>query len=257
MATARNRGAAAVLAVSACAALGACGATRSTRPPAPAAATLAPRIAAAPHRSASRPPAPAGALGASAPERRIARTVAVAQATYRDEVAGGKLAQQLERVARDGTLLAALARGDLAGAQAEAHAQLLSTANHLDHVTRIAVVRGTQEVVNATINANGVFVVAPGRRVLRARGRTVGTLWVSIQDVVGYAKLVHNLTGAAVVVRGASGQVRTSPGAGAAAGVPLPRRGGVTIAGRAYGVRSFGEAGWGGEALTVWVLQPA
>ncbi len=257
MARTHPRGAALLAATSAGAlALGACGATHSASTP-PASATLSPRIAVAPQRSASRPPAPAGAQGASAPERRIARTVAVAQATYRDEVAGGKLVQQLGRIARDGVLLAALARGDLAGAQAEAHAQLFSTANHLDHVTRIAVVRGSHEIVNATVNTNGVFVVAPGRRVLRARGRTVGTLWVSIQDVVGYAKLVHNLTGAAVVVRGPSGQVRTSPGAGAAAGARLPQAGRVTVAGRAYGVRSFGEAGWGGEALTVWVLQPA
>lgn len=177
----------------------------------------------------------------------------MAKGTYRNEVEGGKLAQQVDRIARDGVLLAALRRGDLVGAHAEAYGQLTSVANHLAHVTRIAIVRGSREVVNATINPNGVFVVAPGRRVLRSGGRVLGTLLVSIQDVIGYAKLVHNLTLAEVVVRGASGQVRTSPGAHAH--LPLPKSGQVTIAGRKYLVRSFGEVGWGGESLTVWVLE--
>lgn len=177
----------------------------------------------------------------------------MAKATYRNEVEGGKPAQQVARIARDGVLLAALRRGDLAGAQAEADAQLRSVANHLAHVTRIAVVRGSREVVNATINANGVFVVAPERRVLRSGGRVLGTLLVSIQDVIGFAKLVHNLTLDEVVVRGASGQVRTSPGA--RAHLPLPSSGQVAIAGRRYLVRSFGEIGWGREPLTVWILE--
>jgi hypothetical protein len=44
---------------------------------------------------------------------------------------------------------------------------------------------------------------------------------------------------------------------GAAAGVRLPSSGHVTIAGRGYFVRSFGEIGWGNEPLTVWILEGA
>jgi hypothetical protein len=102
-----------------------------------------------------------------------------------------------------------------------------------------------------------VFVVAPGRRALALHGRTLGTLLVSIQDVTGFVKLVHNLTGAGVLARGASGRVRTS--LGAADHVRLPSSGRVTIAGRRYSVRSFHELAWGGEPLgreplTVWAL---
>jgi hypothetical protein len=159
---------------------------------------------------------------------------------------------QLNRIARDGALLNALSRGDMAGAQAEADAQLRSPGNHFVHVTRISVVRGSRVLVNATVNSDGVFVVAPASRVLRLHGRPLGTLLVSIQDVTGYVKVVHDLTGADVVARGASGRVRTSLGAPTRG--PLPSSGQVTIAGRRYSVRSFREVGWGNEPLTVWVL---
>jgi hypothetical protein len=160
--------------------------------------------------------------------------------------------QQLGRIARDRILLGALSRGDVAGAQAEADAQLRSPANHFDHVTRIGVTRGSRVLVNATVNSDGVFVVAPGVRVLRLHGRTLGTLLVSIQDVTGYVKVVHDVTGADVVARGASGHVRTS--VGTPTGAHLPPTGSVTIAGHRYSVRSFREVGWGNEPLTIWVL---
>jgi hypothetical protein len=122
-------------------------------------------------------------------------------------------------------------------------------------VTRISVIRGSRVLVNATVNSDGVFVVAPGTRILRSHGRLLGTLLVSIQDVTGFVKLVHDLTGAEVLVLGASGHVRTS--LGAAARVRLPVSGQVTIAGRRYFVRSFREIGWGNEPLTVWILEGA
>jgi hypothetical protein len=182
----------------------------------------------------------------------IDASVRVAQATYRRETRGRKLFAQLARIAGDRRLLRALARDDFAAAQAEADAQLRSPANHVDHVTRISVMRGSRAVVNATLNPDGVFVVAPATRPLMARGRALGTLLVSLQDVTGFVKLVHRLTGAEVVARGTSGHVRTS--LAAAAHAALPANGRVTIAGRSYVARSFHEIAWGGEQLTVWIL---
>ena len=183
---------------------------------------------------------------------RIDGIVITAKETYNNETKGAKLFQQLGRIARDRILLAALSRGDLAGAQAEADAQLRSPVNHFAHVTRIGVIRGSWVLVNATVNSDGVYVVAPGSRVLRSHGRLLGTLLVSLQDVTGFVKLVHDLTGADILVRGASGHVRTS--LAAAVGVGLPATGRVTIAGRPYVVRSFHETAWGNEPLTVWIL---
>jgi hypothetical protein len=73
--------------------------------------------------------------------------------------------------------------------------------------------------------------------------------------VTGYVKVVHDLTGADVVARGASGRVRISQGAPTV--VRLPLSGNVTIAGRGYFVGSFHEVGWGHEPLTVWILERA
>ena len=183
---------------------------------------------------------------------RIDGIVEIAKSSYRSETRGAKLLQQLRRIARDGTLLSALNRGDAAGAQVEADFQLRNPANHFNHVTRISVVRGSRVLVNATVNSDGVFVVAPGSRVLLLHGRLLGTLLVSIQDVTGYVKVVHDLTGADVVARGASGHVRVSRGA--PTGGRLPPQGQVTIAGQRYSVRSFHELGWGDEPITVWIL---
>jgi hypothetical protein len=197
------------------------------------------------------------ALGAVVPQARstsrIDASVGVAEATYRAETLGRKLHSQLARIASDRVLLAALASGDDARAQAEAHAQLFSAANHFEHVTRISVVRGSRALVNATVNSDGIFVVAPGRRALTYRGRPLGTLLVSLQDVTGFVKLVHRRTHAQVLARGSSGRVRTS--LPAARGVTLPASCRVTIAGHAYSVRTFHEIAWGGEALMVWILE--
>jgi hypothetical protein len=178
--------------------------------------------------------------------------VHIAKSSYRAETKGRQLLRELSRIARDPILLNALNRDDVAGAQAEADAQLTSPGNHFAHVTRISVVRGSRVLVNATVNSDGVFVVAPGSRVLRLHGRLLGTLLVSIQDVTGYVKVVHDLTGADVVARGASGHIRASRGT--PTGVHLPPSGQVTIAGLRYLVRSFREVGWGKEPLTVWIL---
>jgi hypothetical protein len=96
-------------------------------------------------------------------------------------------------------------------------------------------------------DVGGAFVVAPATLPLRG-----DVLEASMQDVVGYVKLVHRLTGVQIVVRGAPGHVEAS--LAAAADAALPASGDATIAGRAYVVRSFRERGYAGEALEVWIL---
>jgi hypothetical protein len=235
-------------------ALVACGSTPSARTsaqPATSSATTSQL-----HGSSLPSSAAPASTAAVRPRRsRIGEIVHIAQASYASEAGGRKLVQQLGRIARDRVLLDALSSGNVAGAQGEADAQLMGPSNHFDHVTRISVVRGSRVLVNATVNSDGVFVVAPGRRVLRSRGRVLGILLVSIQDVTGYVKVVHDLTGADVVARGARGHLRASRGTPSAVrSARLPRSGRVTIAGRDYMVRSFHEVGWGGEPLTVWIL---
>jgi hypothetical protein len=235
--------------------LGACGSVRSgPDPDAAADALAAARPASAPAQPAPIPARPPLSATDASARSGLAAAVLAAQRAYNRETKGSKLRQEAARIAADAILLGALARGDVAGARAEARAQLLSPSNHVDHVTRISVLRGARVLVNATLNSDGAYVVAPARRELALHGRHVGTLLVSIQDVTGFVKLVHRRTGAEVVARGGSGQVRASLAAAARAQLPLS--GAVRIGGRNYLVRSFRELGWGGEPLTVWILVP-
>jgi hypothetical protein len=190
---------------------------------------------------------------ASVPRPHIGSVIAVAKHLYGNEINGGRVHRDLRFVASNQVLLNDLSRGDLAAAQAEAYRQM--TGNPVDHITRVSVTNGRRTLVNAVWNGNGVFVVAPQRQTLYFQGRRLGTLLVSVQDVVGYVKLIHKYTGALAVVRGGSGQVRSS--LAAAAHVSLPSSGYATIEGTKYIVGSFHLAGWGHEPLTAWVLEPA
>jgi hypothetical protein len=185
----------------------------------------------------------------------VHHVLAVARHTYANEVNGGRVHSDLQLVASDPVLLNDLVSGDVTAAQAEAQYKMMN--NAILHITRIGVVRGGHLVVNAVWNQNGSFVVAPRGQTLYVHGHNLGTLLVSVQDVIGYVKLIHVFTGAYAVVRGSSGQVRASVSLPAAAHVNLPSSGSVTISGHRYGVGSFKTSGWGGEALTVWVLVPA
>jgi len=185
----------------------------------------------------------------------IANDLAIAEQRYQAEINGARVHRELQWVADDSHLMELLARGRYAAAQSVAYR--LMVGDRTRHVTRIAFVRGGREVIDAVWNANGSFVAAPQEHSVTVDGRVAGTLLVSIQDIAGYVKLIPRYTPAQALVRGASGQLRTS--LPAAAGVTLPDSGEVAIAGTSYLVRSFRTYAWGRgpgrEPLTVWVLQ--
>jgi hypothetical protein len=185
--------------------------------------------------------------------RRLPNAIALARAVYANEINGGRVHADMRLLASDAALLEALARGDLVAAHAEAWRVM--TSNRQQHITRVGVVRGGHVLVNAVWNGNGTFVAAPLARAIALHGRSLGTLLVSVQDIIGYVKLTHKLTGDEIVVRGSSGQVRAS--LPAAARAALPGSGEVKIGATRYRVGSFHVAGWADEPLTVWVLQPA
>jgi hypothetical protein len=183
----------------------------------------------------------------------VAGMIAVAKHVYGNEINGGRVHSDVRFIADDQALLRELSRRELGAAQAEAYRRM--TSNRTKHITRVSVLRGRRMLVNAVWNSNGSFVVAPLQEALYSRRRSLGTLLVSVQDVVGYVRLVHLYTGAQVVVRGTSGQVRAS--LAAAAKAVLPSSGHATVAGQRYVVGSFPLRAWGSERLTVWLLEPA
>jgi hypothetical protein len=164
----------------------------------------------------------------------------VARLIYRQEAAGAVGHAAVKRIARDPALLAAMRSGRPPALRAAALRQLFNPGKH---VVRLSVTRRGRTLADV----GGRFVVSPAH--LTVQGDVIEA---SMQDVIGFVKLVHRLTGVQVVVRGAPGHVESS--LAAAVHASLPASGTATIAGHAYVVRSFRERGFGGESLDVWVL---
>ena len=153
----------------------------------------------------------------------------VARRIYDSERSGVEVHASIKRIARD-----AAAMG---GSRAELLRQLYLP--HY-HVVRLRWARGGR-----VVDVGGRFVVA---------GATRGPLTISIQDVIGYVKLLRRQTGLAVVARGRPGQVVASPAS--LAKVRLPPSGTVTVGARTYLVKRFTEPGFAGDTLRVWLLGP-
>jgi len=164
----------------------------------------------------------------------------VARRIYDQEAHGAVGHAAVKRLARDRALVAAMRGNQPAALRAAALRQLFNPGKH---VVRLSVRRGTRTLTDV----GGRFVVAPAH--VRVHGDVIEA---SVQDVIGFVKLVHRLTGMQIVVRGAPGHIESS--LATAARAPLPASGVATIAGQTYVVRSFAERGYDGEALQVWVL---
>ena len=176
----------------------------------------------------------------------------VAQRIYRQEVTGTVARAAVRRIARDPRLDRALEAGDAKALRAEALRQLFMPGKHVVRL-RVIAARPTHRVLT---DVGGRFVAGGQAIELRAPdGRDLGRLEISMQDVLGYRKLVNRLTGADVVIRGSAGHVETS--LPAAAGASLPGSGTVSLQGRTYVVRELHELGFGGEPLRVWLLVPS
>jgi hypothetical protein len=171
---------------------------------------------------------------------------AVARRTYRQEVYGDAGGSAFSHISRLPGLRRGLATGDYALARAALHDQPVR------HAVRARVTRGSQVLVDVGLD----FVIAGNPRPLAVGGRPLGQLEISIQDVIGFVKLVHRLTGTQIVVRGSYAHHAESS-LPAALGAALPGKGPVTVGGRRYVASSFLRPGFGGEQLSVWILAAA
>jgi hypothetical protein len=153
----------------------------------------------------------------------------------------------LRQIAHDSALLGALSAGNLHLALAAANRQLVR------HVVRIRVLRGSRVLVDA--NPTSFDVGGSGVELHARNGRNLGRLQITVQDIIGFIKLMHKLNAADVVVRSAAGHMRTS--LPAAAKLSLPSSGCTHIGSHTYVVRSFNETSFTGEPLTIWLLTAA
>ena len=215
----------------------------SPAPPAPSAAASTSPVVKAAHATTRRSHA-----AAARPRSAMDRLAIVARQRYSEEVNGAAVHKQVRRVAADPVLLRALSTGNLAALRAEVR---LQDATPHAHISRLRVVRGSRVLADAGV----VFPVAASQKALRdAHGHSLGTLQVSIQDVIGYVKYLRRNVHVDVVVRGqGAAHVRTS--LPAATSVALPSSGTVMVGGHRYLVRSFRESGLAGEKLRIWILK--
>jgi hypothetical protein len=168
-----------------------------------------------------------GASSCAAPAGAMDAYVNVAQRIYSSERDGSAVRASLRRISHDPAAMR--------GSRRELLRQLFLPGFH---VVRLRVVRGAR-----VADVGGRFVVD---------GPSVDGLTISIQDVLGYVKLVSKLTGQGVVVRGRPGHiVASSP---ALIHVSLPASGSVSVDGHEYLVRSFTERGFAGETLRIWIV---
>jgi hypothetical protein len=178
---------------------------------------------------------------------RASKAFNAARARYLLESRGMVIHADLRQIAHDRVLIGALSVGNLNAALAEANRQLVR------HVVRIRVLRGAHGVLDA--NSTSFDVAGSGIQLHAADGRSLGRLQITVQDVIGFIKLVHKLDAADVVVRGARGHVRTS--LPVAAKLSLPLSGCTQIGAHRYVVRSLNETSFTGEPLTIWLLTTA
>lgn len=160
----------------------------------------------------------------------------------------------LARIAGDPVLLGALRGAKVGAARAEANRiifqHVLAGGGFINHVVRIRFTQASSVLIDA--NASNLAVAGPSVALRRVDGARLGILSVSIQDLRGYLKYVHDNYGFDLAARSQYGPVlSTLP---AVAHRTLPPSGCTTVGGTRYAVRSFSERSFVGGSLTIWTL---
>ena len=119
--------------------------------------------------------------------------MAVARHIYTDELHGSETKADIGRIASSQALLSAMAGSNPAAVQAAVHA--LVYAPHW-HIVRLRVLKAGKVLSDI----GGPYIIAPVTGTLRWHGRTVGSYVMSVQDDVGFVKLVSRFIGTPIDV---------------------------------------------------------
>ncbi|MGO9487420.1 MAG: hypothetical protein ACLQBB_00135 [Solirubrobacteraceae bacterium] len=170
----------------------------------------------------------------------------VASRIYSDELRGGETREDAARIASYRPLLRALAARDSAAVHAAVHALVYRP--HW-HIVRLRVARGGRVLADV----GGPYVIAPVSGQLRWQGRVVGRYVASVQDDVGYVKLVRRFIGAPVdLYHGGSflmGNLRPAPS-------PSGNGSRVNVGGQSYLLRTFQAGAFPTGALQIALFAP-
>ncbi|HEY2201169.1 MAG TPA: hypothetical protein VGH56_04730 [Solirubrobacteraceae bacterium] len=223
-------------------ALTACGASAhgtsatTARSPAPA------------HTTAAAPSTPAVAVTPCGPAAAevLARTAgSVAQLIYAGESTGSETLSDKRQIESFRPLLSAVEHGERAAVKAAVTTLVFSHT----HVVRLRVSRGSQLLADV----GGPYILATVSGTLRSHGRPIGHYSFSVQDDLGYVKLVTRFIGVPLVLRTASGQVpiegQLSPGPAS-----IPNHGPVVYRHSIYEAFSFNVSAYPSGRLRVSLL---
>jgi hypothetical protein len=187
---------------------------------------------------------PCGKAGAET----LARTEGiVASRIYANELSGSEVSADRNQVEHYQPLLSALASGDRGAVRAAVSSLVFSHT----HVVRLRV--SSRGVVLADIG--GPEILAPVSGNLRVGGRVLGHYTFSVQDDLGYVKLVTRFIGTPLVLREGS---RTVPVEGSLSPGPstIPSLGPVTYRHTSYEAFSFNATAFPTGALRISLLVP-
>lgn len=193
---------------------------------------------------AASAPAPCGARGAEV----LATTAGtVAERIYAAEVRSSETESDKRQIEGYAPLLEAMQSGDREAIKTAVHHLVYSHT----HIVRLRVSRGSELLYDE----GGPYILAPISGRLRLHGREVGHFVFSVQDDLGYVKLVTRFIGAPLVLRTDSGQVPVegllSPGP-----ETIPDHGPVSYRGASYEAYSFKADAYPSGRLRVSLLLP-
>jgi hypothetical protein len=175
--------------------------------------------------------------------------VAAARNIYADELHGGEARADIGHVTGSQALLSAMAGSNPAAVQAAVHG--LVYAPHW-HIVRLRVLKAGKVLADV----GGPYIIAPVTHTLRWHGRTVGSYVMSVQDDVGFVKLVSRFIGAPIdIYRNGSflmGTLKPAPRAVSTGAT-------VTIAGGTYraNVMQAGAFPSGSLQIALFAKEPA
>jgi hypothetical protein len=194
----------------------------------------------------ARPPASGEPpCGAAAPRVLAAAAGTVARRIYAGEMTGTETRSDQRQVETDTALLRAVASGER-GAVASAVTALVYSHTH---IVRLRVTRGSTVLADV----GGPYILAPVGGSLRLGGRTIGHYVLSVQDDLGYVKLVSRFIGAPLVMRAGSRQIPVE-GQSASPPASIPNLGPVRIAGATYEAFSFDAQAYPSGPLRISLL---
>jgi hypothetical protein len=210
-------------------------------------APAAPASASAPSAPSAQAPAAATACGAGAGAMLANTAGAVAQRIYAGEISGSETLADKRQIEQDGPLRAAVANGDGAAIRAAVTTLVYSHT----HIVRLRVSSGA----NVLADIGGPYILAPVSGTLRSHGRAIARFVFSVQDDLGYVKLVTRFIGAPLILRTDSGQVpvegQLSPGPPS-----IPDHGQVQYRNAGYEAYSFNASAYPRGRLRVSLLLP-